>query len=257
VVPRTIRLGTLEIPRIGLGTNRLTRTPQNVEFVRAAAAAGIGVIDTAHLYTGGDSEATLGEALVEAGERRVIVATKGGYRPGEGSREVLSAQVSESLRRLRVDRIELYYLHRVDPQTPLEVSLEALAEHQAAGRIAHVGLSHVDVSEIERARQMMPIAAVQNEYSLASRGSEAVIDYCEAAGMAFVPYFPLRGSDHPRVAALASRRGATATQVALAWLLHRSPAMLPIPGTLSIDHVGQNVAALELELSEQEVAALA
>lgn len=248
-VARTLTLGDREIARIGLGTNRLRHTPENVEFVRQAAAAGIGLIDTAHSYTGGESEATIGEAHPEG----VIVATKGGYAPGSGSPEALSAQIEESLRRLRTDTIELYYLHRVDPETPLEESLGTIAAYRDRGQIRHVGLSEVGIEELERGRQVVPIAAVQNHYSLVERTREEVIDHCAEQGIVFVPYFPLRGTETPAVAEIAERRGATPAQVALAWLLARSPAMLPIPGTLSLEHLKQNLAALELELSADEL----
>jgi pyridoxine 4-dehydrogenase len=243
---RPFRLAGVEVPRIGLGTNRLTTAPQDVEFVREAVAAGVRHIDTAHLYTGGASERALGEAL--AGVREdVLVATKGGYRPGEGRPEVLGAQIEESLRSLRTDTIALYYLHRVDPETPLDESLGAIKGYVDRGAIRHVGVSEVTVEQIERARRIVPIAAVQNRYNLAERGHDGVIDFCEREGIAFVPYFPLRG-DTPGVRAVARRLGVSENAVKLAWLLRRSPVVLPIPGTRSIDHLRENLAALELEL---------
>jgi hypothetical protein len=254
-VARTLRLADMEIARIGLGTNRLRRTPQNVELVRQAVAAGIGMLDTAHSYTDGQSEATIGEALSPRPDG-VVVATKGGFAPGTGSREALSAQIEESLRRLRTDALDLYYLHRVDPETPLEESLGAIAAYRDRGQIRHVGLSEVGIEQLERGRQVVPIAAVQNRYNLAERTHEEVIDHCAEQGIVFVPFFPLRGTDTPAVAEVAERHGATPEQVALAWLLARSPAMLPIPGTLSLDHLKQNLAALELELSDDELDAL-
>ena len=249
-----MRLGDAEVSRIGLGTNRLTNTPRNVEFIRAAVAAGIDVIDTAHLYTGGESERTIGEAL-EAKPAGKVVETKGGYRPGEGRPDVLHNQIEESLRLLRTETIDLYYLHRVDPHTPLEDSLRVIAEYRDAGRIRHVGLSQVNVEQIERARRIVPITAVQSHYNLAERAWDPVVDYCTREGIVFVPYFPLRG-DHPALAGTARRHGVSPSQVALAWLLHGSPLMLPIPGTLSLEHVRENVAALGIELSAEEVAAL-
>jgi pyridoxine 4-dehydrogenase len=248
----TITLGDAEVARIGLGTNRLRNTPENVEFVQQAAAAGIGYVDTAHTYTGGESEATIG--AVSAGPR--VVGTKGGFAPGTGSPEQLRAQVDESLRRLRVDSIGLYYLHRVDPETPLEESVGALADCRAAGKIRHVGLSQVDVEQVERARELVPIAAVQNHYNLAERRCDEVVDHCAREGIVFVPYFPLRDDGGGPVAAVAERHGATAAQVTLAWLLRRSPTMLPIPGSLSLEHVRENLAALELELSDEDYEAL-
>jgi pyridoxine 4-dehydrogenase len=248
----TITLGDAEVARIGLGTNRLRNTPENVAFVRQAAEAGIGYVDTAHTYTNGESEATIGAA--SGGPP--VVGTKGGFAPGTGSPEQLRAQVDESLRRLRVDSIALYYLHRVDPETPLEESVGTLAECREAGKIRHVGLSQVGVEQIERARELVPVAAVQNHYNLAERRYDDVVDHCAREGIVYVPYFPLRDDGGRPVAEIAERHGARPAQVKLAWLLRRSPTMLPIPGSLSIDHVRQNLAALELELSDDELEAL-
>ncbi len=264
-LPRTVRLGDREVARIGLGTNRLTNTPDHIEFVRRATDAGIGLIDTAHTYTGGESEATIGSALGSASRSggedstgsRVLVATKGGFEPGHGRPEVLREQIEESLRRLRTARIDLYYLHRVDPQTPLEDSLGAIREFVDRGAIGLVGLSQVTVGVIERARKVVPIAAVQNHYNLRERRFDEVVDYCAREGIVFVPYFPLRGVEGRQLDEIARRHAATPNQVALAWLLRRSPAMLPIPGSLSLAHVRQNVAALDLELTTDEFEALA
>jgi len=225
----TFSLAGVDVPRIGLGTNRLTTAPEHVEFVREAVAAGVRHIDTAHLYTGGDSERAIGEAL--GGSRDdVLVATKGGYRPGEGKPDVLAAQIEQSLRSLRVDAIGLYYLHRVDPETPLEESLGAIKRYVDRGLIRHVGISDVGVEQIERARQVVEVVAVQNHYSVGDRGHDDVVDYCERERLAFVPYYPLGGDG--------------GTQEKLAWLLQRSPVVLPIPGTLSIEHLRENLAAL-------------
>jgi aryl-alcohol dehydrogenase-like predicted oxidoreductase len=239
------------VPRVGLGTNRLTSAAEHAAFIREAVAAGIRHIDTAHLYTGGESEAAIGAALA-SDQDATVVATKGGYRPGEGAPEVLNAQIEESLRRLRTDSIALYYLHRVDPQTPLEVSLRTIAEHRDRGTIRHVGLSEVGVEEIERARELLPITAVQNHFNLSERRHEEVVDHCTREGIVFVPFYPLKGGTAPAVAEIAARRGATERQIALAWLLKRSPLMLPIPGTLSLDHVKENLAALDIELTDDE-----
>jgi pyridoxine 4-dehydrogenase len=248
------RLGDIELTRIGLGTNRLRPTPENETFIREAVAAGVNLIDTAHSYTGGESEAAIGAAL-SPGDG-LVVATKGGYARGEGRPEVLREQIEDSLRRLRTDTIALYYLHRVDPETPLEESLGAIAEYRDAGKIRHVGLSQVGIDEIERARRVVPIAAVQNQYNLSAREYEDVVDYCAAEGIVFVPYFPLRGDGGPALREIAERHGATPTQITLAWLLRRSPAMVPIPGTLSLEHLKENLAALEIELSDDEFEAL-
>ena len=250
-----LAVGKTPITRIGLGTNRLTNTPSHQALLREALSAGINFIDTAHLYTRGDSERTIGAALSPFSES-FVVATKGGYSPGEGRPEVLRAQIGESLQRLRTDRIDLYYLHRVDPQTPLETSLNVLGEHRDQGRIQHVGISEVGIEEIERARQVVPIAAVQNRYNLSDRRHEEVVDYCAEQGILFVPYFPLRGDGGSVLNEIAESHGATSSQVTLAWLLKRSLAMVPIPGTLSPEHVRENLAALKIELSDDEYAAL-
>jgi aryl-alcohol dehydrogenase-like predicted oxidoreductase len=247
----TFSLAGVEVPRVGLGTNRLT--PADSAFVRAALDAGLRHIDTAHLYTGGESERAIGEAL-EGRADGVLVATKGGYRPGEGRPDVLHAQIEQSLRSLRTDHIALYYLHRVDPETPLEASLGAIKEHVDRGHIGHVGISHVSVEQIERARQVLPIAAVQNQYNLGSRGYDDVIDYCEREGIAFVPYYPLHGGNR-EVKAAAQRLGVSENTVKLAWLLRRSPVVCPIPGTRSVEHLRENLAALDLDLGSEGLAA--
>ena len=252
-----MKLGDFEVSRIGLGTNRLTKTPDHVAFVQAAVAAGIHMIDTAHSYTGGQSEETIGAAFDPIPEG-CIVATKGGGGPdpGRGRPEVLRAQIEDSLRRLRTKRIALYYLHRVDPQTPLEESLGAIKEYQDRGKILHVGLSEVGIDQIERARKVIPIAAVQNHYNLSERKYDAVVDYCAGDDIVFVPFFPLRGGGSRALAEVAARHGATPQQITLAWLLRRSPAMLPIPGTLSPEHLQANLAALNIELTDGEYQAL-
>ena len=238
-MPRTLALGDHELTRIGLGTNRLTDTPLNRAFIAAAVDAGVRMIDTAHVYTDGDSERTIGAALADA-PAEVVVATKGGYRPGTGNPDALRAQLEQSFESLRTETIALYYLHRVDPETPLEGSLGLLKEYCEAGRIEHVGLSAVGVDEIERGRAVLPIAAVQNPYNLADRRYDDVVDFCEAEGIVFLPYYPLHGPD------------ATPNRVKLAWLLKRSPATLPIPGTLSLEHLRENLSALGLELSDAD-----
>jgi pyridoxine 4-dehydrogenase len=250
-----LKLGDTEVTRIGLGTNRLTNTREHVAFLKEAVAAGVSNVDTAHTYTGGESEETIGAALAPFSDG-YVVSTKGGFRAGEGRPEVLRAQIEESLRRLQTDSIALYYLHRVDPQTPLEESLAAIKDYRDRGKIRHVGLSEVDIDQIERAREILPIAAVQNHYNLSERRHEDVVDYCAREAIVFVPFFPLRGDGGRPLAEIARRHGATRAQITLAWLLRRSPAMLPIPGTLSLDHLKQNLGALEIELSEAEFDAL-
>jgi pyridoxine 4-dehydrogenase len=252
-----VRLGDAEIARIGLGTNRLANTPTNVAFVKEAVAAGVGMIDTAHSYTGGESEDTIGAAFSPDPDRHVV-ATKGGGGggAGRGRPEILHTEIEESLRRLRTDSIALYYLHRIDPETPVEESLAAIKEYQDRGQIRHVGISEVSIDEIEQARQVVTIAAVQNHYNLSERKHEAVVDYCATENIVFVPFFPLRSDGGHALAEIAARRGATPVQITLAWLLRRSPAMLPIPGTLSLEHLKENMAALQIELTDGEFEAL-
>ena len=253
---RSVKLGDIEVGRIGLGTNRLTKTPENIAFIKSAVAAGVQMIDTAHSYTGGQSEETIGEALSPIPEG-CVVATKGGFSgAGRGRPEVLRAEIEESLRRLRTDSIALYYLHRVDPATPLEESLGAIKEYRDRGRIRHVGISEVGIEQIERARKVVPIAAVQNQYNLSERKYDAVVDYCASEGIVFVPFFPLRGRGGAALGEIARRHSATTAQIVLAWLLRRSPGMLPIPGTLSLEHLKENVAAPEIELTDAELEAL-
>jgi pyridoxine 4-dehydrogenase len=251
-----LRLGDAEIARIGLGTNRLTNTPTNVAFVKEAVAAGVGLIDTAQGYTGGESEETIGAALSPDPDRCVVATKGGGGGPGRGRPEILQAQIDESLRRLRTDSIALYYLHRVDPETPLEDSLAAIKQYRDRGRIRHVGISEVSIDQIERARRVVPIAAVQNHYNLSERKHEAVVDHCARENIVFVPFFPLRGDGGRALPEIAARHGATSAQIALAWLLRRSPTMLPIPGTLSLEHFKENMAALQIELSDADFEAL-
>ena len=241
----TFSLAGVEVPRVGLGTNRLTT--DHVTFVREAVAAGVRHIDTAHLYTGGESERAIGEALQGVSED-VLVATKGGYRGA--SPDTLEAEIEQSLRSLRTDTIDLYYLHRVDPDTPLEASLGAIKAYVDRGAIRHIGVSAVSVAQVECARTVVDIVAVQNRYNLGEREHDDVIDYCEREGIAFVPYYPLRGDGGPGIADAARRLGVTENAVKLAWLLRRSPVVLPIPGTRSIQHLRENLAALELDLGD-------
>jgi len=256
-VATTTRLsfGETTLTRIGLGTNRLTNTPQNVEFVREAVAAGVNMIDTAHIYTGGESEVALGDALSTSSADR-MAATKGGYSAADANPDALRAQIAESLRRLRSECIDLYYLHRIHPEVPLEESLAVLAAHRDAGTIAHVGISEASVEQVERARAVVPIEAVQNHYSITERRHEEVVDYCAEEGIMFVPYFPLRGGGPPELGEIAARHETTPSQIALAWLLRRSPTMLPIPGTLSLAHLRENLGALEITLTDAEFEAL-
>jgi pyridoxine 4-dehydrogenase len=251
-----VKLGDLDVARIGLGTNRLTQSRHNVAFIAAAAAAGVQMIDTAYSYTGGQSEETIGQALSPIPEGCIVATKGGGGGAGRGRPEVLRAELEQSLRRLGTDSISLYYLHRVDPETPIEDSLATIKEYRDQGKVRHIGISQVDIDQIERARRVVPIAAVQNHYNLSERKHESVVDYCAREGIVFVPFFPLRGSGDAALIEIAGRHRATAQQITLAWLLRRSPAMLPIPGTLSLEHLKQNLAALKIKLTDAEFDAL-
>ena len=242
------RLGDREITRIGLGTNRLHNTRENQAFVGEAIDAGVNFIDTAHRYAGGESEQTLGQALAR-GSGDCVLATKGGM--SDGRPEVLRDELEESLRRLARETIDLYYLHRVDARVPIETSVGAINEYVEAGNVRHIGVSEVTVEQIERARQVAPIAAVQNRYNLSERRHEDVVDYCAEQQILFVPFFPLHGAA-PGLAELAREHDATEAQIALAWLLRRSSTMVPIPGTLSLAHLRENLGALSVELSDAE-----
>src|SRR5205807_4081101 len=165
-------------------------------------------IDTAHLYTGGESEAAIGNVGSEL-PAGTVIATKGGYGAGRGRPRTLRAEIEQSLRRLRTDVIDLYYLHRVDPETPLEESLGAIKEYRDRGKIRHVGISEVGIEQIERARKVVPIVAVQNQYNLSERKYEAVVDYCASEGIVFVPFFPLRGRGGAALGEIARRHSAT------------------------------------------------
>jgi pyridoxine 4-dehydrogenase len=252
---RTITLADQRIKRIGLGTNRLTDTPEHRDFLVRAVEAGVDFIDTAHLYRAGASERAIGAALTPFPDD-LLVASKAGYERGSGRPERLRAEIEESFERLRADTIALYYLHRVDPEVALEESLSVLREYRDAGRIRHVGVSQVSVHEIKRARSVVPIAAAQNSYSLADRSSEDVVDFCESENIPFVPFFPLRRATRALLDEIASRYDATLHQIILAWLLRRSPIIVPIPGTLSLEHLKTNLAALDLELSDEDYARL-
>ena len=266
--------GELEVRRLGFGAMRITGhgiwgPPADPEGARAVlrrvVKLGINFIDTADAYGPAISEELIAEALHPYPDE-LVIATKGGLRrsgPGQWERDCSPEHLREacdaSLRRLRVDRLDLYQLHAIDPKVPLEESVGALAELRQQGKVAHVGLSNVDLEQLERARRIVPVASVQNRYSLADRDSESVLDRCERDGLAFIPWFPLAAGNVDRDGAIrrvAAAHGASEFQVALAWLLARSPAMLPIPGTSSVDHLDENVAAAALRLSDEEVAEL-
>ena len=271
----TLRLGgDLEVRRLGYGAMRLTGEgiwgePDDPDAARAllrrALELGVNFIDTADSYGPEVSERLIAEALHPYPED-LVIATKGGLTrsgPGDWERDARPERLRRcceaSLQRLRVDSIDLYQLHAVDPQVPFEDSIGALADLRAEGKIRHIGLSNVGRTELSAALDAIPIASVQNRYSLADRDSERVLDECESRGLAFIPWFPLGagglGGAGP-LRRIAAAHDATPFQVALAWLLRRSELMLPIPGTSSIQHLEENVAAADLTLSDEEFAEL-
>jgi len=268
--------GDLKIVRVGFGAMRITgegiwgepEDPEEARTVlRRAIELGINLIDTADSYGPEVSERLIGETLHPYPEG-LVIATKGGLtRPGpgrwkpDGRPEHLREACEGSLRRLKVERIDLYQLHRIDPRVPAEESLGTLAELREEGKIRHVGLSEVRVEEIQQAREIIPIASVQNRYNLTDRNYEDVLDFCEREGIGFIPWFPLATGNLARPGGpldeMAARRGVAPSQIALAWLLMRSPVMLPIPGTSSVAHLEENVAAADLRLSQEEFEELA
>lgn len=236
-------------------------------LLRRLPELGVNFIDTADSYGPETSERLIAEALHPYPDG-LVVATKGGLtRQGPdrwlavGRPEYLRQCLELSLRRLKVERIDLYQLHRIDPKVPEDEQFAVLAEMQKEGKIRHIGLSEVSVEEIERARKHFEVVAVQNLYNLANRQSEGILNYCEANGIGFIPWFPVAAGDLARPGGLldeaSKRHGATVAQLALAWLLRRSPVMLPIPGTSSIAHLEENVAAAEVHLTDEEYEALA
>ncbi len=264
--------GDLTVPRLGFGAMRLCGPGVWGEPQEPAAAKrvlhrvielGITLIDTADAYGPEVNERFIADTLwpYPAG---VVIATKGGLtRPRreawtpDGRPEHLRLACEASLKRLKLDRIDLYQLHAPDPRVPLEDSVGALAELRAEGKIRHVGLSNVDVAELRRARQIVPIASVQNRYNISDRASEAVLAQCEKDGIAFLPWHPLAAGAHATgeggLAAVARGIGATPAQIALAWLLAHSPVIAPIPGTSSIAHLEENVEAARLQLSAEDL----
>ncbi|WP_054046731.1 aldo/keto reductase [Alloactinosynnema sp. L-07] len=264
----TFRIGDeLTVRRLGFGAMRL-RPDETVgreacvAVARRAVELGVTLIDTAHLYGWGANEELLAEALHPYPDD-LLIATKVGVAPADppqdgvicGRPEFLRDQVEQGLRRLRLDRLDLLQLHRIDPTVPLADQLGTLRELQVQGKIGHIGLSEVTVDELAQARQIIDVASVQNRYSMVDREHEPVLDACATAGIAFLPWRPV----HPAVSAtateitaVAAELGATAAQVSLAWLLDRSPVILPIPGTRSIRHLEENVAAAGLRLTDDQ-----
>lgn len=262
----------LRVRRLGFGAMRITGDgiwgdpadrAEAVRVLRRAVELGINFIDTADSYGPGLSEEIIAEAL-RPYPTGLVIATKGGYeRPGpnqwieNGKPEHPRSACEGSRRRLRLDRIDLYQLHRIDPKVAAEDQIGTLRDLQAQGKIKHMGLSEVNVRQIQHARTIAPIVSVQNRYSVTDRGSEDVLEYCERENMGFIPWFPLgagrvSGSDSP-ISRIAARWKATPSQVALAWLLARSPVMLPIPGTSKVEHLEENVAAAEFKINANKM----
>jgi aryl-alcohol dehydrogenase-like predicted oxidoreductase len=266
--------GDLTVNRLGFGAMRITGEgvigePDDVdnarEVLRRVVDLGVDFIDTADSYGPGVSERLLGETL-DVGREDLVVATKGGLLRNtdtdwlpHGDPDYLRNAYLCSRDRLGVDTIDLYQLHRPDPDTPFEDSVHALAELKDAGLVEHVGLSNVSVDQLDRARDIVEIATVQNQYNVANRDAQAVLSACEDYGIGFIPWFPLAAGavdDVDGIHDIAARHEATPHQVALAWLLGSSEVTLPIPGTASLEHLAQNVAAADIELSDDELATL-
>ena len=259
----------LPVARLGFGAMRITGKgiwgeptdrPQAIRVVRRAVELGINFIDTADSYGPEVSEEIIAEAL-HPYPGGLVIATKGGFdRPGpnqwveNGRPDHLRSACEGSLRRLRLDRIDVYQLHRIDPKIPAEDQLGALRDLQEQGKIRHIGLSEVSVRQIRRAQRIVPIVTVQNRYSLSDRASEDVLEYCEREEIGFIPWFPLAAGQLSAtkgpLSRVAVRLKATPSQTALAWLLSRSPVILPIPGTSSVEHLEENVAATSLKMDE-------
>ena len=264
--------GDLVVRRMGFGAMRITGNGiwgeppdegQAMATLRRVVELGVNFIDTADSYGPEVSERLIAEALYPYPDD-LVIATKGGLvRPGpgrwnpDGRPEHLRAACEGSLRRLRLEQIPLYQLHRPDPKVPLADSLGTLVELKDEGKIAHIGVSNVSESQLRAAQQITPVVSVQNRYNVADRGSESMVDTSELEQIAFLPWAPIQQADgNPAVAGAAKRHGASPRQIVLAWLLARSPQMLPIPGTGSPEHAEANVAAASIELSPDEVAAI-
>jgi pyridoxine 4-dehydrogenase len=270
-----LRIGELSVNRLGFGAMRVCgpnvwgppkNRPAALKLLRRAFELGCNLFDTADSYGPFVDEELIAEAL-HPYPKDLVIATKGGLvRPKpsrwdeNGRPEHLRAAIDGSLKRLRLERIDIYQLHAPDPQVPLEDSLGAIADAQKAGKIRHIGVSNFDVEQLERARKVASIVSVQNRYNLEDRHSDDVLAVCEKQGLAFLPWFPLGAGSSLRASAikkLAKDKGATPAQIVIAWLLARSPAMLPIPGTSSMAHLEQNVAAANLRLTPAEMKVLA
>jgi pyridoxine 4-dehydrogenase len=248
--------GDLTVKRIGLGTNRIRNDNHSADALKNAVAAGINFIDSASAYTGGESETQIGKTL--APYSGIIVATKGGMVAPDfhidASVATLKKSLETSLERLKMKTIPLYFLHRVDPAVPLRESVMFLKQMQDEGKIKHIGLSDVTVEQIIEARKYIDVVAIENEYNLSNRMHEEVVAYAEKEKIVFVPFFPLHFQihDEPVFETMQEKYNATKEQLALAWLLKRSPMMLPIPGSLSADHLKENIGALDIVLTDED-----
>ena len=271
----SIKVGDLTVNRLGFGAMRVIDNgsiwgePRDrasaLKVLRRAAELGINFFDTAESYGPHTDEVLIAEAL-HPYPKGLVIATKCGIsRPtrgrwdADGRPEKLRRDLEGSLKRLKLERIDLYQLHTVDPNVPLEDSVGVLADAQRAGKVRHVGLSNVTVRELQRARNIVPICSVQNRYSLVDRSSEEVLKACEKLGIAFLPWYPLGDGSAltlAKVKKLAEKLKATPAQVAIAWLLKKSPVMLPIPGTGNLAHLEENVAAVKLKLSDEDFRSL-
>jgi pyridoxine 4-dehydrogenase len=249
--------GDLTVNRLGIGSNRITHNEASETVLREAVARGVNFIDTADRYGNFTSESAIRDTL--APYDGIVVATKGGL--GDNWMPIstpthLQEALEGSLKRLGVERIDVYYLHAFAPDVPVADSVGTLSRLRDEGKIRHVALSNASVAQLEEARTIVPIVAVQNRYNPIDRSSDDVLAYCEAEGIAFVPYSPLGfgdlGAATGVLAEIAARYDAEPLQIALAWLLKRSPVMLPIPGTLSVDHLKSNLAAAEINLSDDD-----
>jgi aryl-alcohol dehydrogenase-like predicted oxidoreductase len=255
----SLELGDRNVSRLGLGTNRISDTPESYALLKRAVELGVNFIDTAHRYGSGASETMIGKTLSPYSPD-LVIATKGGfdYDGVAGSEPALRKNLLESLQRLKTDCIDLYQLHRVDPKVPIEESIAALKIFQDEGKICHIGLSEVTIEQLEKALRITPIVSVQNEYNILVRRHEDLVDYCTAHSIIFIPWFPLGGLDggakevENRLAEIARKYDASPQQIAIAWLLKRSPMMLPIPGTLSIEHLESNLRAAQIELNDDD-----
>ena len=271
---RTIKVGRFEVNRMGFGA--MWRTGKGIwgepkdpvsarKVLQRAVELGVNFIDTADIYGPEVSERIIGETLAPY-KPGLVIATKSGLvhpgpdalppLPAVGRPEYISQQVELSLRRLKTDALDLWQLHAIDPKVPVEETLGAAVKLQEQGKIKDIGLSNVTIPDLERARKVVKIVSIQNIYNISNRQHEDVVNYCEKEGMAFLPYFPIGGGALVQAAskldAAAKKHGATIAQISIAWLLHRSPVMLPIPGTASLEHLEENIKAANLVLSDSE-----